>query len=60
MLDSSRVEFHREQAKRLREKAARTDSPDMRQRLEAMARHHELLVDRIQRIESQLGSIYEL
>jgi hypothetical protein len=43
--DSSRAQFYRAEAKRLREKAANMDSPEIRQALEDIANQYELLAE---------------
>jgi hypothetical protein len=44
MEDSSRAQFYRTEAKRLREKAENMDSAEIRQAYEVMAIHYELLL----------------
>ena len=44
MEDSSRAQFYRTEAKRLREKAQNMDSAEIRQAYEGMAIHYELLL----------------
>jgi hypothetical protein len=43
--ESSRAQFYRTEAKRLREKAENMDSPEIRQAYEGMAIHYELLLE---------------
>jgi hypothetical protein len=45
MEESSRAQFYRTEAKRLREKAENMDSPEIRQAYEGMAIHYELLLE---------------
>ena len=45
MEDSSRAQFYRAEAKRLREKAQNMDSAEIRQAYEGMAIHYELLLE---------------
>ena len=42
--DSSRAQFYRAEARRLREKAMNMDSPEIRQAFEDIANQYELLV----------------
>ena len=45
MEESSRAQFYRTEAKRLREKAVNMDSPEIRQALEDIANQYELLAE---------------